>query len=56
MIEKAIERLRAYNKWRTGEDDRTMDEADIKPRQVTEDIENICNELEKLIKMYASGN
>ncbi len=56
MIEKAIERLRAYNEWRTGKDNRTMDEAGIKPRQVTEDIENICNELEKLIKMYASSN
>ena len=56
MIEKAIERLRAYNDWRTGKDDRTMDEAGVKSRQVTEDIENICNELEKLIKMYASGN
>jgi hypothetical protein len=56
MIEQSIERLRAYNRWRTGEDDRTIDEAGIKPRQVTEDIENVCNELEKLIKMYASGN
>ena len=41
MIEKAIERLRAYNDWRTGKDDRTMDEAGVKPRQVTEDIENL---------------
>lgn len=56
MIEQAIERLRAYNKWRTGEDDRTIDEAGIQPRQITEDIKNVCNELEKLIKMYASGN
>ena len=56
MIEKAIERLRAYNKWRTGEDDRTMDEAGIQPSQLTADIQAVCNELEKLIKMYASGN
>jgi len=56
MIEKAIERLRVYNKWRTGEDDRTMDEACIVPKQVSEDIKNVCDELEKLIKMYASGN
>jgi hypothetical protein len=56
MIEKTIERLRAYNKWRTGEDDRTMDEAGIKPRQTTEDIKNVCDELEKLISMYASRN
>ena len=56
MIEQAIERLRTFNKWRTGEDDRTMDEVGIKPSQVTEDIKNVCDELEKLIKMYASGN
>lgn len=56
MIDKAIERLRAYNKWRTGEDDRTMYQIGIKPSQVTEDIKNVCDELEKLIKMYASRN
>ena len=56
MIEQAIERLRTFNKWRTREDDRTMDEVGIKPSQVTEDIKNVCDELEKLIKMYASGN
>lgn len=56
MIEQAIDRLRTFNKWRTGEDDRTMDEAGIKPSQVTEDIKNVCDELEKLIKMHASGN
>jgi len=56
MIEKAIERLRAYNKWRTGEDDRTMDEAGIQPSQITADIENVCDELEKLILMHASRN
>jgi hypothetical protein len=54
MIEKAIERLRAYNDWRTGKDERTMDEAGITPKQVTADIETVCNELEKLISMYAS--
>lgn len=56
MIEKSIERLRAFNKWRTGEDDRTMDEAGIHPHQITEDIKNVCDELEKLISMYASRN
>ena len=56
MIEQAIERLRIFNKWRTGEDDRTMDEVGIKPNQVTEDIKNVCDELEKLIYMYASRN
>jgi hypothetical protein len=56
MIDKAIERLRAYNRWRIGEDDRTMDEAAINPSQVTEDIKNVCDELDKLINMYASRN
>ena len=56
MIEKAIERLRAYNDWRTGKDERTMDEAGITPAQVTVDIKTVCDELEKLISMYASRN
>lgn len=53
MIEESIERLRAFNKWRTGEDDRTMEEAGIIPSKITKDIENVCNELEKLISMFA---
>ena len=56
MIEKAIERLRVYNDWRTGKDDRTMDEAGIQPSQLTADIKAVCDELEKLISMYASRN
>ena len=56
MIEKTIERLRAYNRWRTGEDDRTMDEVGIKPSELTADIKNVCDELEKLISIYASRN
>jgi hypothetical protein len=56
MIEESIERLRAYNNWRTGKDDRTIDEAGIQPSQVTADIKAVCNELEKLISMYASRN
>jgi hypothetical protein len=56
MIEKAIERLRVYNDWRTGKDERTMDEAGIVPAQITADIKTVCDELEKLISMYASRN
>jgi hypothetical protein len=49
MTSRAVaERLLAFNKWRTGEDDRTMDEADLKPRQITLDIEFAIKELEKL--------
>ena len=46
--EAVIERLLAFNKWRTGEDDRTMDEADLRPRQITLDIEFAIKELQKL--------
>ena len=46
--EAVIERLLAFNKWRTGEDDRPMDEADLKPRQITLDIEFAIKELQKL--------
>jgi hypothetical protein len=56
MIEKAIERLRAFNDWRTGKDERSMTEAGIVPAQVTADIKTVCDELEKLISMYASRN
>jgi len=47
-IKAVAERLLAFNKWRTGEDGRTMDEADLKPRQITLDIEFAIKELEKL--------
>ena len=56
MIEKAIERLRNYNDWRTGKDDRTMDEAGIDPSQISKDLDKVLDELEKLISMYASRN
>ena len=43
MTSKAVaERLLTFNKWRTGEDNRTMDEAELKPRQITLDIEFAC--------------
>jgi hypothetical protein len=41
-------RLCAFNKWRTGEDGRTMDEAGLKPRQITLDIEFACKTLSEL--------
>lgn len=55
MIEDSIKRLRAFNKWRTGEDDRTMEEAGIVPSLVTKDIEDVCYELEKLICMFGKN-
>ena len=46
--EAVAQRLLVFNKWRTGEDDRTMDEADLRPRQITLDIEFAIKELQKL--------
>jgi len=49
MTSKAVaERLLAFNKWRTGEDGRTMDEAGLKPRQISLDIEFACKALSEL--------
>jgi len=49
MTNKAVaERLFAFNQWRTGVDERTMDEAGLKPRQITLDIEFAIKELTKL--------
>ena len=45
--EAVAQRLLVFNKWRTGEDDRTMDEADLRPRQITLDIEFAIKELQK---------
>lgn len=41
-------RLDNFNKWRSGEDNRTMDEAGLKPRQITLDLEFAIKELAKL--------
>jgi hypothetical protein len=49
MTSKAVaERLLAFNKWRTGEDGRTMDEAGLKARQITLDIEFAIKQLSEL--------
>lgn len=49
MTNKAVaERLENFNKWRSGEDGRTMDEAGLKPRQITLDIEFACKKLAEL--------
>ena len=56
MIEKSIKRLRAFNDWRKGIDERTMDEAGIDPSLISKDLDKVLDELEKLISMYASRN
>lgn len=49
MTPKAVsERLQNFNNWRSGEDNRTMDEAGLKPRQITLDLEFAIKELAKL--------
>lgn len=49
MTNKAVaKRLCAFNRWRSGEDERTMEEAGLKPRQITLDIEFAIKELNKL--------
>ena len=42
------QRLLNYNKWRSGADGRTMDEAGVVPRQVSIDIAYVC---ERLLEM-----
>ena len=42
------QRLLNYNKWRSGLDERTMDEAGVVPRQVSIDIAYAC---ERLLEM-----
>ena len=45
---EVIDRLIIFNSWRTGEDDRTMEEAGIIPSQITKDINFICEYCKKL--------
>ena len=41
-----INRLKAFQSWRRGEDDRTMHEAGIDPKKVGIDIDTAINQLE----------
>jgi hypothetical protein len=50
-IEKVAKRLFNFNKWRSGEDSRTMDEAGLKPEQITLDIDFACQKLLELHKI-----
>ncbi len=43
-----LEYLKRYQLWRTGVDERTMVEADICPREITEAIDWAIKELEKM--------
>ena len=50
-LKKAISRLRAYNRWRRGDDERGFDELGISTKQIGLDIETICDEMEKEIEI-----
>ena len=41
-VDDAIATLTRYNQWRTGEDERTMDEAGIVPAKITEAINRVA--------------
>ncbi len=45
-IQQAIDYLKRFQAWRTGEDERTMDEAGITPREVTKALNLVINTLE----------
>ena len=48
-MNKSIETLKRFNAWRTGEDDRTMDEAGIVPSEVTKAIDDVVNMHDELV-------
>jgi hypothetical protein len=56
QIEEVIKRLRDFNKWRTGEDERTMEEAGIIPSQITKDIDFICDCVKNLQNEIRKNN
>lgn len=47
-MEQAAATLEAFQKWRTGEDDRTMAEAGIVAGEVTKAIDTLINAVENL--------
>jgi hypothetical protein len=50
-LKETISRLRAYNRWRRGDDERSFDELGISTKQIGLDIEVICDEMEKEIEL-----
>lgn len=50
-LKETISRLRAYNRWRRGDDERSFDELGISTKQIGLDIEFICDEMEKEIEI-----
>ena len=50
-MNKSIETLKLFNAWRTGEDDRTMDEAGIVPSEVTKAINEVIEQHKELYRL-----
>ena len=50
-LKETLSRLRAYNRWRRGDDERSFDELGISTKQIGLDIETICDEMEKEIEI-----
>lgn len=47
-IDDHLSVLRRYNAWRTGEDERTMEEAGLSPGEITKAIRDAIAEIKKL--------
>ena len=45
-LKQTITRLKMFNRWRRGEDERVFEELRISPKQIGKDIEYVCNWLE----------
>jgi len=50
-LKETISRLRAYNRWRRGDDERSFNKLGISQKQIGLDIETICDEMEKEIEI-----
>lgn len=50
-LKETISRLRAFSRWRRGDDERSFDELGISTKQIGLDIEFICDEMEKEIEI-----
>jgi hypothetical protein len=46
-MKNTIKRLRLFNRWRLGEDERTFESLEISAEQIGKDIEFVCNMLEE---------
>ena len=45
-LKQTITRLKMFNRWRRGEDERTFESLEISTKQIGKDIEYVCDWLE----------